>query len=155
MTRSDYVWDRRKDAANRRKHGVSFAEAVGVFTDELALTVADEAHSQQEERERTVGRVPNGAILTVAHTARSGARSASSAPAGRRRQRDETTMATERAAQTQDEGIDLSDIPETDFRKGVRGKYHPRRLELEREVRRLREENAALREEVARLKTSA
>jgi hypothetical protein len=42
--------------------------------------------------------------------------------------------------QPADQDIDLSDIPEvTDFSKAVRGRFHPRRLELEREVRRLRQ----------------
>jgi hypothetical protein len=46
-------------------------------------------------------------------------------------------MATKQPA---DAALDFSDIPEvTDFSKAVRGRFHPRRLELEREVRRLRE----------------
>lgn len=46
-------------------------------------------------------------------------------------------MTTKRPA---DADLDFSDIPEvTDYSKAVRGRFHPRRLELEREVRRLRE----------------
>lgn len=43
------------------------------------------------------------------------------------------------ATQPADDDIDLSDIPEVrDFSRGVRGKYHPRVLALEAELRRLR-----------------
>lgn len=72
MTRSSYVWDRRKDTANRRKHGVSFGLAVTVFEDETALSMPDDAHSDDEERYLTIGRAADGAILTVAHTAPNG-----------------------------------------------------------------------------------
>jgi hypothetical protein len=73
MTRSGYIWDRRKDAANRRKHGVSFGLAATVFEDETALSVPDAAHSDEEPRYLTIGRAADGAILTVAHTAPNGA----------------------------------------------------------------------------------
>jgi ribonuclease toxin BrnT of type II toxin-antitoxin system len=42
--------DLNKAAANVRKHGVSFSEAVTVFSDPVAYTVEDEAHSATEER---------------------------------------------------------------------------------------------------------
>jgi hypothetical protein len=35
-------WDPKKAAANRRKHGVDFADAVTALHDDLALTVRDE-----------------------------------------------------------------------------------------------------------------
>lgn len=35
---------------NRRKHGVSFEEAEGVFSDEQALLIDDPEHSAAEER---------------------------------------------------------------------------------------------------------
>ena len=34
----DFEWDPRKAESNRRKHGVDFADAVGVFEDPLAIT---------------------------------------------------------------------------------------------------------------------
>jgi len=37
--------DPRKAAANLRKHGVSFAEAMSVFNDPLASTLRDDQHS--------------------------------------------------------------------------------------------------------------
>ena len=37
-----FEWDVQKARANLRKHGVDFADAVAVFEDDLALTMADE-----------------------------------------------------------------------------------------------------------------
>lgn len=36
-----FEWDDAKEAQNRRKHGVSFHEAMTVFTDERALLIDD------------------------------------------------------------------------------------------------------------------
>ena len=45
-----FEWDERKNAQNRRKHGVSFEEARTVFLDESALLINDPDHSEPEER---------------------------------------------------------------------------------------------------------
>lgn len=50
-----YEWDPRKANENRRKHGVSFEEAATVFVDPLALTFSDPDHSDEEDREITIG----------------------------------------------------------------------------------------------------
>ena len=50
MKRLRFEWDERKATANRRKHGVSFAEARTVFYDENALMRPDEGHSEDEDR---------------------------------------------------------------------------------------------------------
>ena len=42
-------WDLEKAASNLSKHGVSFDEAVSIFGDPLATTVADPEHSINEE----------------------------------------------------------------------------------------------------------
>ena len=65
-----YEWDPAKAAANLKKHGVSFEEAASIFLDELALTFWDPDHSEEEEREITIGRSAEQRILFVAHTAR-------------------------------------------------------------------------------------
>ncbi len=65
---TDYTWDPRKAAANRRKHGVTFEEGQTVLRDPLARTVPDELHSDEEERYRTLGQSATGAILIVVHT---------------------------------------------------------------------------------------
>jgi uncharacterized DUF497 family protein len=60
-----FQWDPRKAAANRRKHGVSFADVVGVFFDEQALTIADE--TKGEQRFLTVGFDVLGRLVVVAY----------------------------------------------------------------------------------------
>jgi uncharacterized protein len=45
-----FEWDERKNAANRRKHGISFAEAKTAFLDENARVIPDPEHSEEEER---------------------------------------------------------------------------------------------------------
>ena len=56
-------WDREKAAANRSKHGVDFADAATVLTDDFALTRRDE--TANEERFVTVGRDAIGRVLVV------------------------------------------------------------------------------------------
>ena len=50
-------WDDRKNEINRRKHGISFETAAYVFLDEYRLEDVDEAHSTDELRYITIGRV--------------------------------------------------------------------------------------------------
>ena len=63
-----YQWDRNKALANKSKHGVEFADAVSVFTDELAITIFDERFA--EERFVTIGMDAIGIILVVVYTMR-------------------------------------------------------------------------------------
>jgi len=62
-----FEWDPAKEARNRRKHGVSFAEAGTVFGDPLSKTYPDLDHSEQEERYLTLGVSESGRILVIAH----------------------------------------------------------------------------------------
>lgn len=64
----DFEWDVSKALSNARKHGVTFDQAATVFMDILSLTVADAAHSQDEERWFTLGCDHTGTLLAVAHT---------------------------------------------------------------------------------------
>ena len=64
----DFRWDAVKAVSNAIKHGVTFEQAASVFFDPLALTVFDEAHSQEEERWWLLGHDVTGALLLVAHT---------------------------------------------------------------------------------------
>jgi len=68
-----FEWDRSKAVSNRRKHGVSFDEAVSVFYDPLSATFADPDHSAEEDRLITVGYSTTARLLVVCHTERSGA----------------------------------------------------------------------------------
>ena len=61
-------WDPNKAKSNLKKHGVSFADAVGVFEDENAVTISDEHES--EDRFITIGRDFLSRILVVVYTFR-------------------------------------------------------------------------------------
>jgi uncharacterized protein len=62
-----FEWDPRKDATNRRKHGVGFREAATVFGDPLAVTFPDADHSISEHRFLSIGASASGRLLVVAH----------------------------------------------------------------------------------------
>ena len=61
--------DSPKAASNLKKHGVSFADAEGVFYDPLAIHVLD-PDSEDEERFVAVGLGSAGTILVVVYTLR-------------------------------------------------------------------------------------
>lgn len=67
-----YEWDLVKAAANVKKHSVTFDEAASVFLDRSALTFWDPDHSEEEDREITIGRSARQRVLFVAHAAREG-----------------------------------------------------------------------------------
>lgn len=67
-----YEWDPVKAVSNLRRHGVSFAEATSVFLDPAALTFDDPDHSDEEEREITIGDSARQRVLFVSHSARGG-----------------------------------------------------------------------------------
>lgn len=61
-----FEWDERKDEANRRKHGLGFAEASKLFTSGVDyLELFDAEHSDDEERFIAVGPVRRGLVLVV------------------------------------------------------------------------------------------
>lgn len=66
-----FEWDRAKAEANRRKHKVTFDEAVTVFYDPLSATFPDPDSSATEERLITVGQSSRQRLLVVVHTERS------------------------------------------------------------------------------------
>ena len=68
----EFEWDVDKAEANKKKHGVSFEDAVLVFTDPNAITFSDPDHSIAEAREITIGKSNKWLILLVSHTERSG-----------------------------------------------------------------------------------
>ena len=61
-----YQWDRDKAIANLCKHEIDFADAVSVFSDDLAITMVDERFD--EERLITIGVDAFGRILVVVFT---------------------------------------------------------------------------------------
>jgi uncharacterized DUF497 family protein len=62
-----FEWDPSKDAINRRKHGVSFEEALTAFYDEFARIIYDPAHSQDEDRFILLGMTIESRLLVVCH----------------------------------------------------------------------------------------
>lgn len=65
-----FEWDPEKEAANRKKHKVSFTEACFIFSDSHMLTLFDDEHSDDEDRWVTMGQTPEGILLVVIHTYR-------------------------------------------------------------------------------------
>ena len=61
-----YQWDENKAATNLGKHGVDFADAVSVFSDDLAITTPDQRFD--EERFITIGLDALGRVLVVVYT---------------------------------------------------------------------------------------
>ena len=50
-----FEWVPNKAAANGRKHGGQFPEAIGVFSDDTAMTIKDEESDPHEQRFVTLG----------------------------------------------------------------------------------------------------
>jgi uncharacterized protein len=64
-----YQYDPAKAAANVRKHGVSFADAEGVFNDPLALMIED-PDAPGERRYIAIGLGNLGELLVVVYSER-------------------------------------------------------------------------------------
>ncbi len=67
----EFEWDLRKERENKKKHKVSFSEAVETFADPNGIQLEDEAHSTEEERSYWVGKSDTGRVLTTRFTKRS------------------------------------------------------------------------------------
>jgi uncharacterized protein len=67
-----FEWDEKKAAGNRRKHGISFAEAKTAFLDENARVIPDPEHSEDEERFVLLGLSISVRVLVVCHCYRKG-----------------------------------------------------------------------------------
>jgi uncharacterized protein len=63
--KSFFTWDPAKASINRRKHGVTFADASTAFADPFAKIVDDPSHSGSEERELLLGTAESGQIVVV------------------------------------------------------------------------------------------
>ncbi|MCP4268976.1 MAG: BrnT family toxin [Candidatus Brocadiaceae bacterium] len=65
-----FGWDERKNASNKKKHGVSFDGAKSVFTDQFARLISDPDHSDEEERFILLGTSIDSRLLVVCHCIR-------------------------------------------------------------------------------------
>lgn len=70
MAAPRFEWDPRKDAENKRKHGISFEEGRTVFADEYALLLDDPDDSAAEDRFILLGLSAAFRVLVVVHTYR-------------------------------------------------------------------------------------
>jgi len=60
-----FEWDERKAIRNLRKHGVSFWEAVTIFSDPCILSRYDDEHSDREDRWVLLGESERSRLLVV------------------------------------------------------------------------------------------
>jgi len=65
-----FAWNEAKAIENRRKHGVTFEEAVTVFGDENARLMHDPDHSLREDRFILLGFSAKLRLLLVCHAYR-------------------------------------------------------------------------------------
>ncbi len=66
----NFEWDPRKAAANLKKHGVSFEEAITTFGDPLSLNMPDPDHSEGEQRFIVLGTSARSRRVVVSYTER-------------------------------------------------------------------------------------
>lgn len=62
-----FDWDKNKSSLNKKKHGISFEEALTVFYDENALEFHDTDHSENEDRFIMLGMSFKVRVLVVCH----------------------------------------------------------------------------------------
>lgn len=62
-----FTWDLDKEKFNKKKHGISFQEAMTVFYDETAKLIKDPDHSNEEERFILIGYNNQAKLLIVIH----------------------------------------------------------------------------------------
>jgi len=70
MKKLRFEWDRQKDLANFRNHGVAFEEAKTVFYDENSIEFYDENHSLEEARFLMIGLSSKLRILLMSYAVR-------------------------------------------------------------------------------------
>ena len=66
----EFEWDQRKDAANRRKHGVSFYDAQRAFLDSERIIAIDAKHSTVKETRYFCFGTVEEKVMTVRFTMR-------------------------------------------------------------------------------------
>jgi uncharacterized protein len=67
MNELSFQWDKQKDAANYKKHGIHFSEAATIFYDENAKEYFDPDHSENEDRYLMLGMSRNLRVLVVSY----------------------------------------------------------------------------------------
>jgi len=67
MNHLAFEWDDGKNTLNKRKHRISFEEALTVFADDHALLLPDPDHSTEEDRFILMGFSASFRMLVVCH----------------------------------------------------------------------------------------
>ncbi|MBN1648379.1 MAG: BrnT family toxin [Spirochaetales bacterium] len=66
-----FEWHDSKSQSNKRKHGISFSEALTIFNDPFILSKYDKEHStDNEDRWNSIGEASVKAVLMVVHLCR-------------------------------------------------------------------------------------
>ena len=65
-----FEWDEAKALVNVTKHGITFEEALTIFTDPALVTYPDDNHSLTEDRYISIGRSTRRRVLLAVHTDR-------------------------------------------------------------------------------------
>lgn len=82
-----FEWDSIKDAANRKKHGISFELAIEAFADPQGVYLADRLHSIGEERMQYVGQIGGDILVLIVFTERAAIRIISARKASKKEQK--------------------------------------------------------------------
>ena len=85
---TEFEWDENKNRKDRKKHGIGFEEAKGVFRDPKRITFKDQRRNYGEERWKTIGTI-FGVIISVIYTIRETATRLISARKANAKERDE------------------------------------------------------------------
>lgn len=83
----DFEWDSIKDAANRKKHGISFELAIEAFADLQGVYLVDSPHSIGEERMQYVGQLGGDILVLIVFTERAAIRIISARKASKKEQK--------------------------------------------------------------------
>ena len=67
MSEIHFEWNKKKNEANLKKHGISFEEAKSVFYDQNAIEFFDEEHSHDEQRFLLLGFSDKLRLLLICH----------------------------------------------------------------------------------------
>jgi hypothetical protein len=67
LSERNFNWNKEKNLANIRKHGIPFKEAATVFLDTNATLILDEEHTNDEDRYIIIGMSKKLKMLMVCH----------------------------------------------------------------------------------------
>jgi hypothetical protein len=125
----ELTWDPKKATANKKKHGVHFAEAVTVFGDPLALYVQDELY---DERTIMIGMSARRLTLFVVLSRRRTKSSESSARGGPRRASGRAMKKGTHKKTKEPSLASLREMPEVDLKRAkVQRNPYARRVAAE------------------------